>query len=121
MPYHRYDRCILAAMVVRKVTVSLDEQAAALAERSAAAAGMSLSAWLSKAALVQARVDEGLRAVAEYEAAYGAPSAEEMEETRRELAGLGFGQPEPEESQRRRLAALRAFFGKDLPDLAGAA
>ncbi|MGH3547793.1 MAG: hypothetical protein ACRDQU_06690 [Pseudonocardiaceae bacterium] len=109
-------------MTVRKVTISLDEQAAALAERSAAAEGMSLSAWLSKAATGQARVDEGLRAVAEYEAAYGAPTDEEMEATRCELAGLGFGQPEPPDERARRLNALRRFYGEDLPDVpAGAA
>lgn len=103
-------------MTVRKVTISLDEQAAALAERSAAAEGMSLSAWLSKAAVAQARIDEGLRAVAEYEAVYGAPTDAEMEATLRELTALGFGQPEAPGERTRRLSALRRFFGEDLPD-----
>lgn len=109
-------------MTVRKVTISLDEQSAALAQRSAAAAGMSLSAWLSKAAIGQARVDEGLRAVVEYETAYGAPTDEEMKATRGELAALGLGQPEPPDKRARRLTALRRFYGEHLPDVpAGAA
>lgn len=109
-------------MTVRKITISLDEQAAALAQRSAAAEGMSLSAWLSRAATGQARIDEGLRAVAEYEGAFGAPTDEEMEAIRCELASRGFGQPEPPEARANRLTALRRFFGEHLPDVpAGAA
>ncbi|MGH8907262.1 MAG: hypothetical protein ACRD0K_12235 [Egibacteraceae bacterium] len=103
-------------MTVRKVTISLDEQAAALAERSAAVAGMSLSAWLSQAAVAQARIDEGLRAVAEYEAIYGAPTDAQMEAMRRELIALGFGQPEEPNERTRRLSALRRFYGEELPD-----
>jgi len=37
-------------MATRKVTVSLDATALDLAERAAARAGMSMSAWLSRAA-----------------------------------------------------------------------
>jgi hypothetical protein len=109
-------------MTVRKVTISLDEQSAVLAQRSAAAEGMSLSAWLSKAATGQARVDEGLRAVVEYETAYRAPTDEEMEATRCELAALGFRQLEPPDQRASRLTALRRFYGEHLPESpAGAA
>jgi hypothetical protein len=37
-------------MATRKITVSLDTTALALAERAAARAGLSMSAWLSRAA-----------------------------------------------------------------------
>lgn len=98
------------------MTISLDEQAAVLAERSAAAEGLSLSAWLSRAALGQARIEEGLRGVAEYEAAYGAPTEVEMDGVRRELAELGFGGAENPDDRVRRLAALSRFYGKDIAD-----
>jgi hypothetical protein len=58
-------------MVVRKITISLEEGAYQAAVAAAKAAGMSLSAWLSRYAEHRARVDEGLRAVAAYEAEYG--------------------------------------------------
>jgi hypothetical protein len=65
-------------MGVRKVSVSLDEKAAAAAERAAAAEGMSLSAWLSRAALRAAKIEDGLRGVAEFEAEYGLIPEEEL-------------------------------------------
>lgn len=57
-------------MVVRKITISLEESAYQAAVTAAKAAGLSLSAWLSRYAEHRARVEEGLRAVAAYEAEY---------------------------------------------------
>ncbi|HET6212766.1 MAG TPA: hypothetical protein VFE14_07845, partial [Micromonosporaceae bacterium] len=54
-----------------KITVSLEETAYQAAVAAAKAAGLSLSAWLSRYAEHQARVEEGLRAVNAYQAEYG--------------------------------------------------
>jgi hypothetical protein len=78
-------------MGVRKVSVSLDEEVFHAAERAAAAAGMSLSAWLSRAAAEAIGIEDGLRAVAEYEAEYGPFTEEERRWAREELDRLGVG------------------------------
>lgn len=59
---------MIDCMGIRKVSVSLDEQAAAVAEKLAALEGLSLSAWLSRAAIREARIADGLVAVTEWEA-----------------------------------------------------
>lgn len=58
-------------MAVEKISISLDEQVAANARIAAEAAGLSLSAWLTRAATKAARIEAGLQAVAEYEAEFG--------------------------------------------------
>lgn len=78
-------------MVVRKITISLEESAYAAAVAAARAAGLSLSAWLSRYAEHRARVEEGLRAVAAYEQEYG-PAPRDAE---RVLDELGVGAPVP--------------------------
>jgi hypothetical protein len=60
-------------MATRKVTLSLDESAYALAERAAALAGLSTSAWLSAAARREAvRLGAGTH--------WGQPEAEALAE-----------------------------------------
>ncbi|MBA3310311.1 MAG: hypothetical protein H0U28_09685 [Nocardioidaceae bacterium] len=59
-------------MPVAKLSVALDERVAAAARSAAAREGMSLSAWLSRAAEHAVRLDEGLRAVSEWEGGHGA-------------------------------------------------
>ena len=63
---------------MRKISVSLDDEAYDVAVAAAEAAGVSLSAWLSHAALREARVAAGLRAVAEWEAEHGVITDAEM-------------------------------------------
>ena len=73
------------------MSVSLDEAAAAAAERAAAVEGISLSAWLSRAALKAAKIEDGLRAMAEIEAEIG-PFPEEEKRRAAEFAekhGIG--------------------------------
>src|SRR5512142_3504270 len=82
-------------MAVRKLSVSLDEDAAAAAETAAYAEGLSLSAWLSRAALRETMLERGLRAVTDYEAEHGGFSPEELAEADAILDGLGVGRPEP--------------------------
>jgi hypothetical protein len=65
-------------MGVRKISVSLDDAAYDAAVEQAEAEGVSLSAWLSRAALHEARVAAGLRAVAEWEEENGPVTAEEL-------------------------------------------
>lgn len=64
-------------MAVHKLSVSLDEEAVRAARAAAEAAGMSLSAWLSRATKETARVEAGLRAVADWEAEHGAITDED--------------------------------------------
>jgi hypothetical protein len=63
-------------MAVEKLSISLDEDVAAAARAAAEAEGMSLSAWLSRAAVDAAAIEAGLQAVAEYEAENGKLSEE---------------------------------------------
>lgn len=78
-------------MGVTKISVSVDDEALAMARLAAENAGMSLSAWLSRAAADAARIEAGLRGVAEFEAEYGAFTAEELDRADRTLDELGMG------------------------------
>lgn len=65
-------------MGVRKLSVALEEQVAEAAAASAERHGLSLSAWLNRAAENALAVEDGLAAVAEWEAEHGALTAEEL-------------------------------------------
>jgi hypothetical protein len=65
-------------MSVRKLSVALDEAVARAAAASAARGGLSLSAWLNRAAQEALAVEDGLRAVAEWEAQHGELTAAEL-------------------------------------------
>jgi hypothetical protein len=54
-------------MGVRKVSVSLPEEVAEAVSVAAERAGLSVSAWMTRAAAHSARVEAGLAAVAEWE------------------------------------------------------
>jgi hypothetical protein len=58
--------------------VALDESIAASASRAAATAGMSLSAWLSRAAENELALERGRRAVADWESEHGALTDAEL-------------------------------------------
>ena len=62
---------------VHKISISLDDQAYRAAQAAAKRDGLSLSAWLSRAAMHAAHIEDGLQAVAEYEAEYGPIPEEE--------------------------------------------
>lgn len=72
-------------MTVRKLSVALEARVAEAAAAEAAAEGLSLSAWLNRAAEKALKISEGLAAVAEYEAEHGAFTDEEMAEARADL------------------------------------
>ncbi|HXN32566.1 MAG TPA: hypothetical protein VN894_11910 [Polyangiaceae bacterium] len=65
-------------MSVRKLSVALDERIAASASRAAQTAGVSLSAWLSRAAVHELALDRGRRAVVAWEREHGALTDEEL-------------------------------------------
>ena len=65
-------------MGVKKLSVALDERVAEAAAASAERQGLSLSAWLNRAAQNALALEDGLAAVAEWEAEYGAFTAEEI-------------------------------------------
>jgi hypothetical protein len=66
------------AMGVKKLSIALDERVAEAAAASAERHGLSLWAWLSRAAANALAVEDGLAAVAEWEAEHGAFTAEEI-------------------------------------------
>jgi hypothetical protein len=85
----------LADVGVHKVSVSLEDDAYEAARAAARAEGMSLSAWLSRAAAHEARIQNGLRAVAEFEAEHGPLSEEELRKADGILDRLGVGRGAP--------------------------
>ncbi len=65
-------------MAVRKVSVALNDGVAEAAARAAQRAGVSLSAWLNRAAENALAVEDGLAAVRDWEADHGALTADEL-------------------------------------------
>jgi hypothetical protein len=82
---------MIAGMAVTKVSVSLDEEAMSAARSAADAEGISLSAWLSRAAIHAAGAAEGRRAVGEFEAEHGPIPADARQRAREALDALGVG------------------------------
>jgi hypothetical protein len=78
-------------MTVEKLSISLDEEAAAAARAAADAEGLTLSAWLSRAAVRAAALEEGLRGVREWESQAGRLSARERREADEVLDRHGVG------------------------------
>ena len=73
-------------MPVRKLSVALEEGTATAAAAAAERRGVSLSSWLNEAAENALRVEDGLRAVAEWEAEHGSLTPDELTEADRFLA-----------------------------------
>jgi hypothetical protein len=67
-------------MGVKKLSVALDDRVARAAAASAERHGLSLSAWLNRAAESALAIEDGLAAVAEWEAEHGALTAAELRE-----------------------------------------
>ena len=65
-------------MGVKKLSVALDERVAEAAAASAERHGLSLSAWLNRAAQNSLAIEDGLAAVAEWEAEHGPLTADEL-------------------------------------------
>jgi len=69
---------LLMGMPVRKVSVALDESVAASASRAAETEGVSLSAWLSRAAQHELALERGRREVLAWEREHGALRPDEL-------------------------------------------
>ena len=65
-------------MSVTKLSVALDERIAERASGSADPQGVSLSAWLNRAARSALAIEDGLAAVAAWEAEHGRLTADEL-------------------------------------------
>lgn len=65
-------------MGVRKLSIALDDRVANAAAASAERQGLSLSAWLNRAAESALSIEDGLAAVTEWEAEHGPLTAEEL-------------------------------------------
>lgn len=76
-------------MGVTKISVSLEEETLAAARIAAEEAGLSLSAWLSRAAQQAAQLAAGLAAIREHEAETGAFTPEEIDRADEILDELG--------------------------------
>jgi alkylhydroperoxidase family enzyme len=81
-------------MAVKKLSIALDPDVADAAASAAEISGQSLSAWLNDAARTRLRVEDGLAAVAEWEAEQGPLTAEERAAADRQLDEL-VGRPLP--------------------------
>jgi hypothetical protein len=65
-------------MPVRKLSIALDENIAVSASRAAQTAGVSLSAWLSRAAVHEIALERGRQAVSDWERQHGALTDDEL-------------------------------------------
>ena len=65
-------------MTVKKLSIALEGTVAAQAALAAETAGMSVSAWLNRAAENQLAIEAGLAAVQEWETEHGELTAEEL-------------------------------------------
>jgi len=81
-------------MAVKKLSIALDPDVADAAASAAENSGQSLSSWLNDAARTRLRVEDGLAAVAEWEAEQGPLSSGERVAADRRLDEL-IGRPLP--------------------------
>lgn len=68
----------MTGMAVKELSIALDDQIAAAAAAAAERHGLSFSAWLNLAAQRALAIEDGLTAVAEWEAEHGALTPDEM-------------------------------------------
>jgi predicted transcriptional regulator len=91
----RCDRgATITSVAVKKLSIALDPDVADAAASAAETSGQSLSAWLNDAAQTRLRVEDGLAAVAEWEADAGRLTAGERAAADRQLDEL-VGRPLP--------------------------
>lgn len=76
-------------MAVRKLSIALEDSIAEASTEAAEHAGLSLSAWLNRAASDRLAVEAGLAAVREWEADHGPFTPAEIRSADRRLDRLG--------------------------------
>jgi hypothetical protein len=94
-------RCYLMIMSVRKLSVALDETIAASASKAARSEGVSLSAWLSRAAEHELALERGRAAVAVWEHEHGPLTNEELRDADAVLDRLLGRRPAKRRARRR--------------------
>jgi len=82
----------MPTVAVKKLSISLDEDVAEAAVRVAAREGLSVSAWLNRAAERAIKLAEGRVAVQEYFAEHGEPSDEDRAWAREIVRKLNAGE-----------------------------
>lgn len=80
-------------MGVRRLSISVPPEVEENIRVAAAGAGLPVSTWLAQVATHAAVVEDGRRAVREYEAEHGSVSERSRAQARRVLDELGVGQP----------------------------
>ena len=78
-------------MLVRKLSVALEEPIARAARQAATRRGMSLSAWLNEASCTALAVEDGLVAVEQWESEAGALTPRELAAADSALDAAGVG------------------------------
>ena len=78
-------------MLARKLSVTLEAPVAAAAKQAAERRGVSLSAWLNEASQNALAIEDGLAAVAEWEAEHGKLTPEDLARADAVLDALGVG------------------------------
>lgn len=76
-------------MPARKLSIALEEPVAEAAKAAAERRGVSLSAWLNEASRKALAIEDGLVAVAEWEAEHGALTPQELAAADAVLDDLG--------------------------------
>lgn len=108
-------------MTVKKLSISLDSAVADRAQRAAEREGMSLSAWLSRAAEQSALLADAKGVIDEHFTAYGEPDPQVAQDAQAELDAIGFGLPMSAEQQAARRRTLAWLDGElDEEDQGGA-
>jgi len=70
--------CYHRGVSVQKLSIALEEPVARAAREAARRRGLSLSAWLTQASREALAIEDGLAAVAEWEAEHGSMSPEDL-------------------------------------------
>jgi hypothetical protein len=91
----------MGAVATKKVSVTLDADVLEEAREAARLRGMSLSAWLSDAAHRTARIEDGRRAVKEWEEENGPISEETRQKVRKALGIIVLTKPDEPDADAR--------------------
>jgi hypothetical protein len=76
-------------MTARRLSISVPAEVEESIRTAADMAGLPVSTWIAQVAIRAARIEDGRRAVREYEAEHGPLPEHDREEARRALAAYG--------------------------------
>ncbi len=104
---------IASMSALERITITIHEETLAAARLAAERDGVSLSAWLSRAAEHVAGLEAMRQGIAEHEAEHGQIPSTVQAEVDLAWDQIGIGAPETPEQRRHRLGALARFCGID--------